>query len=96
VIVRHQRESASKRGFPQLARYIRGREAEPRATWFLSGNLPGVTGRDDLELACKLVDAVQAQNTRAGSKRTYHLVISLHPDDRRLARQELQQIQVAP
>jgi hypothetical protein len=92
VIVRHQRESASKRGFPQLARYIRGREAEPRATWFLSGNLPGVTGRDDLELACKLVDAVQAQNTRAGSKRTYHLVISLHPDDRRLARQELQQI----
>jgi hypothetical protein len=82
----------SNRGFRQLARYIRGREAEPRATWFLSANLPGVTGRDDLELACKLVDAVQAQNTRVGSKRTYHLVISLHPDDRRLARQELQQI----
>ncbi|MBT8466114.1 MAG: relaxase/mobilization nuclease domain-containing protein [Deltaproteobacteria bacterium] len=92
MIVRHQRESASNRGFRQLARYIRGREAKPRATWFLSANLPGVTGPDDLGLACKLVDAVQAQNTRAGSKRTYHLVISLHPDDRRLARQELQQI----
>ncbi len=82
----------SNRGFRHLARYIRGREAEPRATWFLSANLPGVTGRDDLELACKLVDAIQAQNTRAGSKRTYHLLISLHPDDRSLERKELQQI----
>jgi hypothetical protein len=51
-----------------------------------------VNGKDDLELACALVEAVQAQNTRAGSKRTYHLVISLHPDDRRLERGELQQV----
>jgi hypothetical protein len=82
VIVRHQRECSSNRGFRQLARYIQGRGAKPRATWFYAANLPGVSGRDDLELACALVEAVQAQNTRAGSKRTYHLVISLHPDDR--------------
>jgi hypothetical protein len=75
-----------------LARYIQGRATKPRATWFHAANLPGVGGRDDLELACKLVDAVQAQNTRAGSKRTYHLVISLHRDDRRLERKELQQV----
>jgi hypothetical protein len=92
VIVRHQLESASNRGFRHLARYIRGREAEPRATWFHAANLPGVSGKDDLELACTLVDAVQAQNTRVGSKRTYHLVISLDPNDRRLERGELQQI----
>lgn len=92
MIVRHQRESVSNKGFRHLARYIRGRDTEPRATWFLAANLPGVTGRDVLELACKLVDAVQAQNTRAGTKRTYHIVISLHPDDRRLERKELQQI----
>ncbi|NNK41522.1 MAG: relaxase/mobilization nuclease domain-containing protein [Myxococcales bacterium] len=92
MIVRHQRESASNRGFRHLARYIQGRDTKPRATWFLAANLPGVAGRDDLELACKLVDAVQAQNTRAGSKRTYHLVISLDPNDRRLERGELQQI----
>ena len=91
MIVRHQRESASNRGFRHLARYIQGRDSKPRPTWFLAANLPGVIGQDDLELACKLVDAVQAQNTRAGSKRTYHLVISLHPDDRRLERKELQQ-----
>jgi hypothetical protein len=91
VIVRHQRESASNQGFRQLARYIQGRGAKPRATWFHAVNLPGVSGTDDLELACKLVDAVQAQNTRAGTKRTYHLVISLDPNDRRLERNELQQ-----
>jgi len=92
VIVRHQRESASNRGFRQLASYIQGRGAKPRATWFHAANLPGVRGRDDLELACVLVEAVQAQNTRAGSKRTYHLVISLHPDDRRLEQRELQHV----
>jgi hypothetical protein len=75
-----------------LVRYIQGRATKPRATWFHAANLPGVGGRDDLELACKLVDAVQAQNTRAGNKRTYHLVISLHPDDRRLERKELQEV----
>jgi hypothetical protein len=92
VIVRHQRESASNKGFRHLVRYIQGRGAKPRATWFHAANLPGVSGKDDLELACALVEAVQAQNTRAGSKRTYHLVISLHPEDRRLERGELQQV----
>jgi hypothetical protein len=82
VIVRHQRESTSNQGFRYLARYNRGRDTKPRATWFLAAKLPSVSGADDLELACKLVDAVQAQHTRAGSKRTYHVVISLHPEDR--------------
>jgi hypothetical protein len=92
VIVRHQRESASNRGFRHLTRYIHGRDTKPRATWFHAANLPGVSGIVDLELACGLVDAVQAQNTRAGSKRTYHLVVSLDPNDRRLERKELQQV----
>ncbi|MGB8330032.1 MAG: TraI/MobA(P) family conjugative relaxase, partial [Polyangiales bacterium] len=92
MIVRHHRESATNRGFRHLARYIQGQASKPRATWFLAANLPGVTRADDHELACHLVDAVQAQNTRAGSKRTYHLVISLHPDDRCLKRGELQHV----
>jgi hypothetical protein len=92
VIIRHQRASPADRGFRQLARYIRGRSAQPRTTWFLAANLPGVTGTDDLELACRLVEAVHAQNTRAGSDRTYHLVISLHPDDRSLDVKELRHV----
>jgi hypothetical protein len=92
VIVRHQRASASSKGFRQLARYIRGQIDKPRATWFLAANLPGVTRPADLELACRLVEAVHAQNTRAGSDRTYHLVISLHPEDRSLNRNELTRV----
>jgi hypothetical protein len=92
VIIRHQRASSSDKGFRQLAHYLRGRSTNPRATWFLAANLPGVTRPDDLELACRLVEAVDAQNTRAGSNRTYHLVISLHPDDRSLDRKELRHV----
>jgi hypothetical protein len=62
VIVRLQRESASNRGFRHLARYIQGRDTKPRTTWFHAANLPGVSAKEDLELACKLVDAAQAQN----------------------------------
>ena len=92
MIVRHQRASGSNTGFRQLARYIRGRSANPRTTWFLAANLPGVTRPDDLELACQLVRAIHAQNTRAGSDRTYHLVISLHPEDRSLDPKELKHV----
>jgi len=92
VIIRHQRASSSDKGFRHLARYIRGRSAQPRTTWFLAANLPGVTTTNDLELACRLVEAVNAQNTRAGSNRTYHLVISLHPEDRSLDMKELRHV----
>jgi hypothetical protein len=92
VIIRHQRTSSGDKGFRQLVRYIRGRSAKPRTTWFLAANLPGVTTTDDLELACRLVEAVHAQNTRADSDRTYHLVISLHPEDRSLDMKELRHV----
>jgi hypothetical protein len=92
VIIRHQRASSGDKGFAQLARYIRGRSAKPRTTWFLATSLPGVTTTDDLELACRLVEAVHAQNTRAGSDRTYRLVISLHPEDRSLDMKELRRV----
>jgi hypothetical protein len=92
VIVRHQRASARNNGFRQLARYIPGRRAQPRATWFVAANLPGVTRSEDLELAYRLVEAAHAQNTRAGSDRTYHMVISLHPEDRSLNTKELRRV----
>ena len=92
MIVRHQRASRSNNGFRQLARYIQGRSTKPRATWFLAANLPGVTRPEDLELACRLVEAANAQNTRAGSDRTYHMVISLHPEDRSLDGNELRRV----
>ncbi|MGB5349646.1 MAG: TraI/MobA(P) family conjugative relaxase [Polyangiales bacterium] len=92
MIVRHQRASASNKGFRHLAHYIQGRSDKPRATWFLAANLPGVTGPADLQLACRLVDAVHAQSTRAGNNRTYHMVISLHPEDRSVNGNELRRV----
>jgi len=92
VIVRHQRPSTSGNGFRQLARYIRGRSTDPRITWFLASNLAGVSTAHDVNLASRLVEAVQAQNTRAGKDRTYHLVISLHPKDRSLDRKKLRRV----
>ncbi len=93
VIVRHQRASASNKGFRQLARYIRGRSDKPRATWFLAANLPGVTGprRPRARLHARRRRATR-RTPAPGSKRTYHLVISLHPDDRRLDGKELRQV----
>ena len=71
---------------------VGNRSTDPRATWFLGANLPGVTTAHDVELACRLVEAVQAQNTRVGKDGTYHLVISLHPEDRSLDRNELRHV----
>jgi hypothetical protein len=51
-----------------------------------------VTRAEDPELACRLVEAVHAQNTRAGRNRAYHLVVSLHPEDRSLDRKELRHV----
>ena len=67
-------------------------EALARQTSCSRANLPGVSTANDVELACRLVEAVQAQNTRAGKDRTYHLVISLHPEDRSLDRKELRHV----
>lgn len=92
MIVRHQRPSSSAKGFRPLAHYIRGRANDSRATWFHAENLPGVSNEGDLELACALVDAIQVQNTRAGNDRTYHMVISFHPDDRKLDTNELRHV----
>jgi hypothetical protein len=79
-------------GSCKLARYIRGQSDDPRATWFLAANLPGLATAHDVELACHPVEAVQAQNTRAGKDRTYHLVVSLHPEDRSLQSKELSHV----
>ncbi|MDH3727536.1 MAG: relaxase/mobilization nuclease domain-containing protein, partial [Myxococcales bacterium] len=68
---------------------LRGKGAE-RCTWFMAGNLEGLDRREDAETAIKVVEAYQRRNTRAKRDKTYHLVISLHPDDRSLSERELE------
>jgi len=76
--------------FRGLVQYmLRGKGTE-RCTWFMAGNLEGVDQREDAETAIKVVEAYQRRNTRAKRDKTYHLVISLHPDDRSLSERELE------
>ena len=85
-------EGAARPRFRGLVQYmLRGKGTE-RCTWFLAENLEGLDQRADAETAIKVVEAYQRRNTRAKCDKTYHLVISLHPDDRSLSERELEQV----
>jgi len=78
--------------FRGLVQYmLRGKGAE-RCTWYMAANLEGLDQREDAETAIKVVEAYQRRNTRAKRDKTYHLVISLHPDDRSLSERELERV----
>ncbi|MBW1762949.1 MAG: relaxase/mobilization nuclease domain-containing protein [Deltaproteobacteria bacterium] len=70
---------------------LKGKGAE-RCTWYGAGNLEGIDRPEDSDVAINVVEAFQRANTRARGDRTYHLIISLHPDDRSLSERELDEV----
>ena len=58
----------------------------------MAGNLGGLHRREDAELAVQVMELLQEGNVRAKGDRTYHLVISFHPEDRRLTPVELDDV----
>jgi hypothetical protein len=70
---------------------LRGK-GEERCTWYMAGNLPGLDRRDDAKLAVGVMELLQDGNRRAKGNKTYHLVISFHPEDRRLKPVELEDV----
>jgi len=68
---------------------LRGKGTE-RCTWYWAGNLEGIDRQEDADVAIHVVEAFQRANTRVKGDRTYHLIISLHPDDRSLSERELE------
>ena len=79
-----ERTSPNRPRFRGLVTYmLRGKGTE-RCTWYGAGNLEGIDRREDVDLAINVVEAFQRANTRVKGDRTYHLIISLHPDDRSL------------
>jgi len=70
---------------------LKGKDAE-RCTWYGAGNLEGIDRPEDADVAINVVEAFQRANTRAKGNRTYHLIISLHPDDRSLSERELEDV----
>jgi len=70
---------------------LKGKGAE-RCTWYGAGNLEGIDRPEDADVAINVVEAFQRANTRAKGDRTYHMIISLHPDDRSLSERELDEV----
>jgi hypothetical protein len=70
---------------------LRGKGGE-RCTWYTAGNLPGLDRQKDAGLAVEVMELLQEGNTRAKGSKTYHLVVSFHPEDRRLTSAELEDV----
>jgi hypothetical protein len=70
---------------------LRGK-SEERCTWYMAGNLDGLDRREDAELAVEVMEVLQRANVRAKGNKAYHLVISFHPEDRRLTPAELEDV----
>ncbi len=82
--------TASRLG--KLVPYMLRGKGEERCTWYMAGNLEGLDRREDAELAVEVMEVLQKGNVRAKGNKTYHLVISFHPEDRRLAPAELEDV----
>jgi hypothetical protein len=78
--------------FRGLVHYMLSGKGTERCTWYMTGNLEGMERRDDSDGAVRVVEAYQRRNTRATSNKTYHMVISLHPEDRTLSDRELEDV----
>ncbi len=76
----------------KLVPYMLRGQGKERCTWYMAGNLPGLDRREDAGLAVDVMELLQAGNQRAKGNKTYHLVISFHPEDRRLTPAELEDV----
>jgi hypothetical protein len=76
----------------KLVPYMLRGKHEERCTWYMAGNLEGLDRREDAELAVEVMEVLQKGNVRAKGSKTYHLVVSFHPGDRRLAPAELEDV----
>jgi hypothetical protein len=76
----------------RLVPYMLRGKGDERCTWYLTGNLPGLHRREDAALAVEVMELLQDGNQRAKGSKTYHLVISFHPTDRRLTSAELKNV----
>ncbi|MFZ1864555.1 MAG: TraI/MobA(P) family conjugative relaxase [Polyangiales bacterium] len=92
ITPKQPRDQRTESRLSKLVPYmLRGKGGE-RCTWYMAGNLEGLDRREDAELAVEVMEVLQKGNVRAKGNRTYHLVISFHPEDRRLTSAELEDV----
>lgn len=92
ITPKRPRNNTARSRISQLVPYMLKGKGNERCTWYMTGNLEGLDRREDAELALSIMELVQEGNVRAKRDKTYHLVVSFHPNDRRLADAELADI----
>ena len=94
MIITPKRPRNSRTGsrLSRLVPYMLKGKGGERCTWYMAGNLDGLDRREDAELALSVMQLVQDGNVRAKGDKTYHVVISFHPNDRKLTDAELAEI----
>ena len=92
ITPKEPRDKNAVSSLSNLVPYMLRGKGEERCTWYMTGNLGGLHRREDAELAVEVMELLQEGNVRAKKDRTYHLVISFHPEDRRLTPAELENV----
>ena len=92
ITPKQPRNAKTRSSLSRLVPYMLRGKGEERCTWYMAGNLPGLDRREDAALAVDVMELLQGSNRRAKGNKTYHLVISFHPTDRRLNRAELEDV----
>jgi hypothetical protein len=89
ITPKQPRNAKTRSSLSRLVPYMLRGKSEERCTWYMAGNLPGLHRREDAGLAVEVMQLLQGGNQRVKGSKTYHLVISFHPTDRRLTSAEL-------
>ncbi len=92
ITPKQPRNDKTRSRLSTLVPYMLRGQGEERCTWYIAGNLPGLDRREDAGLAVDVMELLQEGNQRAKGSKTYHLVISFHPEDRRLMPAELEEV----
>jgi hypothetical protein len=92
ITPKEPRDKNAVSSLSNLVPYMLRGKGEERCTWYMTGNLEGLHRREDAALAVDVMELLQEGNVRAKGDRTYHLVISFHPEDRRLSPGELEDV----
>ena len=92
ITPRQPRDDKTVSRLSKLVPYMLRGKGEERCTWYMAGNLEGLDRREDAGLAVDVMELLQEGNLRAKGNKTYHLVISFHPEDRRVTPAELEDV----
>ena len=92
ITPKRPRNNTATSRISRLVPYMLKGKGGERCTWYMAGNLEGLDRREDADLALSVMKLIQEGNVRSKKDKTYHVVISFHPNDRKLLDAELEDV----